>query len=382
MATITAKADGNWSSAGTWNGGVAPGNGDTADLNNHSVTQDIATIPASGTLLAIQNTGGGTLNVPGGYTINATNVSNIADNAQVLTASGAIIINGSVNNTAAAAVSGDTTLALLTAGNTIISGSVINSGNNTSGDGIAGNTTCCAVAQQVGSLAIGGSVSNSGSTAWGLESVIQDPKQTCSIGGNISNSGNGGAAIRFPQGSESNMITVGGNASNTGTNGYVTVFDSSYHGGVIDISGNWSNSTGTNGNVNTPNGNLVIIRGNCSAAITPLGYVIVLGTITGAVTLANYGVLFSYAGKLQGTFANTYGLWCCWGNPTTNASWIAAGSGGQASTIRLAPGASIFKVGLSTVQLSVDGGGGGGGYPYFDSWSPNDTPFPPSSTAS
>jgi hypothetical protein len=53
MATITAAKAGNWSDTSVWNGGVVPGNGDTADLNNYAITMDITTIPASGSLLGI-----------------------------------------------------------------------------------------------------------------------------------------------------------------------------------------------------------------------------------------------------------------------------------------------------------------------------------------
>lgn len=40
MATIATQADGNWSAAGTWSGGVPPTAGDVADMN-HNVTLDI-----------------------------------------------------------------------------------------------------------------------------------------------------------------------------------------------------------------------------------------------------------------------------------------------------------------------------------------------------
>ncbi len=52
-ATITAAGAGNWSAAGTWTGGVVPGDGDTANLNGFSVVMDITRVPAAGTLLAI-----------------------------------------------------------------------------------------------------------------------------------------------------------------------------------------------------------------------------------------------------------------------------------------------------------------------------------------
>lgn len=64
MATITAAQAGNWNTTGnnwsdtaSWTGGSVPGNGDTADLNGCIIIQDIATIPASGTLLALTSAG-------------------------------------------------------------------------------------------------------------------------------------------------------------------------------------------------------------------------------------------------------------------------------------------------------------------------------------
>jgi len=56
-STITAAKAGNWSATDTWTGGVVPGNGDTADLNGKAVVMDIATIPAAGTLAALQSPG-------------------------------------------------------------------------------------------------------------------------------------------------------------------------------------------------------------------------------------------------------------------------------------------------------------------------------------
>ena len=80
MATITAAKAGNWSDTTVWNGGVVPGNGDTADLNGYVVAMDIATIPASGTLLAIQSPAKAgqltlALDTLGNSTINATTIT-------------------------------------------------------------------------------------------------------------------------------------------------------------------------------------------------------------------------------------------------------------------------------------------------------------------
>lgn len=99
MATITAASAGNWSATSTWAGGVVPGNGDTADLNGKVVVMNIATIPASGTLLALKSTGAGQL------TVNLSTLGTAAINATTITAgtntSGMIVIsnNGTITIT-------------------------------------------------------------------------------------------------------------------------------------------------------------------------------------------------------------------------------------------------------------------------------------------
>jgi len=47
MAAITSQADGNWSAAGTWVGGVPPGDGDTAIINTHNIVVDVNTTVGS-----------------------------------------------------------------------------------------------------------------------------------------------------------------------------------------------------------------------------------------------------------------------------------------------------------------------------------------------
>jgi hypothetical protein len=49
MAVITAAQAGPWSDTATWTGGVVPGAGDTADLNNYVISMDIPVIPAGAT---------------------------------------------------------------------------------------------------------------------------------------------------------------------------------------------------------------------------------------------------------------------------------------------------------------------------------------------
>jgi len=64
MATILASKSGNWSDPTVWVGGVVPGDGDTADLATYAVTMDVPTLPASGSLLALQSNVTGYLLVP------------------------------------------------------------------------------------------------------------------------------------------------------------------------------------------------------------------------------------------------------------------------------------------------------------------------------
>ena len=106
MATITAKADSSWSSTSTWNGGVVPGNGDTADLNGHRVTMDIPTIPATGTLLALTGAGSNgilwlTTSGSGNYAINAATITggSVGAGATIQidgSGSGSLTINGNL----------------------------------------------------------------------------------------------------------------------------------------------------------------------------------------------------------------------------------------------------------------------------------------------
>ncbi len=67
-STITAAKIGSWSATDTWNGGVVPGEGDLAELNNFAVTLDIDT------LASIANTAGGSLVLSGNRTIGSATV--------------------------------------------------------------------------------------------------------------------------------------------------------------------------------------------------------------------------------------------------------------------------------------------------------------------
>jgi hypothetical protein len=132
-ATITAAGAGNWSNGATWNGGAVPGNGDTADLNGFVVAMNIATIPASGTLLALTGAG-----KAGQLTVDLSVLGNSAINATTITA-------GTVASTGFVLVSGAAPAATLTVTGAIVAGTgTATSGLRTSSSGaitIVGDVT-------------------------------------------------------------------------------------------------------------------------------------------------------------------------------------------------------------------------------------------------
>lgn len=77
MATITSTASGNWSDTSKWDLGRVPAAGDAVVIaTGHAIAIDVATIPASGTLLSITCQTSGrmtlTLGTVGNTTINCT----------------------------------------------------------------------------------------------------------------------------------------------------------------------------------------------------------------------------------------------------------------------------------------------------------------------
>ena len=99
MSTIVAAGAGNWSSTtpnAPWPSGTVPGNGDVADCAGFDVALDIATVPATGTLLEMKSSGAGgfTLNIAaaafsGGGTINVTTMTSGTKTTGLLNVSGA-----------------------------------------------------------------------------------------------------------------------------------------------------------------------------------------------------------------------------------------------------------------------------------------------------
>lgn len=98
-ATISANASGNWSNTSIWTGGVVPGDGDAAVLNGYSITANITTIPASGSLLSISDSGKtGQLVIPlntlGNTTLRANTITGQSGNT-----TGTVSVTGSTGNT-------------------------------------------------------------------------------------------------------------------------------------------------------------------------------------------------------------------------------------------------------------------------------------------
>jgi len=178
MATITAAKAGNWSDTTVWNGGVVPGNGDTADFNGFVIAMDIATIPASGTLLEIRSPA-----KVGQLTIALNALANRVINATTITP-------GTVGATGFIRVNDTTTNSLTINGNTESgpsvgiyrnsNGPLFINGNLTGG---TGNYHYGLVNQTIGAITmIGNLTGGSGMLAYGLYNTLNAP---LTITGNI-----------------------------------------------------------------------------------------------------------------------------------------------------------------------------------------------------
>lgn len=99
MATITAGANGNWSSTGTWVGGVVPGNGDIGILSTFNVTVDVNTIigtsGAAGTLV-VDATSTGALSVAAGVTFTVRGDLQYGNNAFTVGAGATYLFDSSL----------------------------------------------------------------------------------------------------------------------------------------------------------------------------------------------------------------------------------------------------------------------------------------------
>ncbi len=180
MATITAAAAGNWSAGATWNGGVVPGNGDTADLNGYVVVMDIATLPASGTLLALVSPA-----KAGQLTVNLATLGDCAINATTITCGtvqGLILVSGAAP-TKTLTINGN-----ITGGSGYpayglyhtSTGSVAITGNITGG---SATTTVGVTNYSTGSITVIGNITGgSGTAAYGLRNQSTGP---VTITGNI-----------------------------------------------------------------------------------------------------------------------------------------------------------------------------------------------------
>lgn len=167
MPTITAQADGNWSNPATWTGGSVPGDGDTADLNGHTVTMDITTVPASGTLAGLVSPGtAGRLSLDMGgatnYTINADVITAGTKSGGLLyvtgaAASGTLTINGDVTGGSGASAYGFLTSST---GDHVINGNVAG-GSGSASHGAYLNTT-------TGTLEINGDVAGGSGSGNGV----------------------------------------------------------------------------------------------------------------------------------------------------------------------------------------------------------------------
>lgn len=172
MANYYAQlVSGNWDGVNQWNtaadgsGSFAtPGNGDTCDLNGKTVVMNLATIPASGSLAALQSTGTAgqlTLTMSGTntYNINAATCTGGTKNGGLILTAGAaagstLNISGNVNGGTAAGAYG---LAHGGTGTVNVGGNA-QGGSNSSAYGINNTST--------GTVNVAGS--STGSTARGI----------------------------------------------------------------------------------------------------------------------------------------------------------------------------------------------------------------------
>lgn len=234
MATITAAASGNWSNPVTWTGGVVPAAGDTADLNGFTVTMDVATIPASGTLAALTSpakAGSLALAMAGStaYQINATAITAGTKNGGLIAASGfapssTLVVNGNLTGGTGASAN-----ALLAVG----SGDITINGNVVGGSGSGADAVYIA---NVSPLTINGNVTASaGGNGVTTNSGLLNPM---TINGNVV----GGAAsnkIGIQYGGASALVVNGNVTGGTGASA-AGIYAVNASGGSVTVNGDVS----------------------------------------------------------------------------------------------------------------------------------------------
>lgn len=210
MGTITAAKAGNWSDTTVWNGGVVPGNNDTADLNGFVVTMDIPTVPASGTLLALISPA-----KAGRLDLVMSGANTYAINATTITAGTNTIIN----------VSGAAPSAALT-----ITGNVAGGAGATYSYGILNNST--------GTITVIGNITGGGNSY--AHGIYNQSTGTITVTGDVTG-GSGPSAYGIRNSSEGTIIVTGNitGGSSSLTHGLYNVAT-----GAITVTGNITGGSG------------------------------------------------------------------------------------------------------------------------------------------
>lgn len=284
-ATITAAGSGNWSAGATWVGGVAPGNGDTAETGGYTIALDITTVPASGTLLALKNTAGGgyTLAMAASdVTINCTDLVAVGAN-NLLTVSGASAKTLTVNGNLTA---GTTGVCIYSTSTCSLAGTgAINGGTGTAGYAVYNLTNTMASLNWNGSVTAG-----TGSTAYGI--YLSRSVSPWTVTGTVTGGGGAGTSsygIFVSASSASGTLNgnaVGGTANNS--NGVVSYSPWTLNGNIVNGTGGtgvaaksptWNNAanSATITWANTGRGNVW----GTMPAVNELAYGVVCGTNTG-----------------------------------------------------------------------------------------------------
>lgn len=239
MPTITATTSGNWSVAGTWTGGIVPGNGDTADLNGNDVIMDIATIPASGILLAITSAGSiGTLVIGGAAGANVINATTMTagtkGTAGTFQYSGSTCDSLTINGSIAGCASGGTDPYGVVKSAT----KALTINGNITGGGVT-NSHGFYTAQNSGIITIVGNIT--GGSATTANGVRINSGATVNITGN--STGGSGANATGLYAASGSTITLTGNLIG-GTGNYAMGAYNGGGGGITLNSCNMTNGTG------------------------------------------------------------------------------------------------------------------------------------------